>query len=105
MALDPPKVTRPRPFHPAHAEKDWSILDVLVRRSLLDIYYIDNRNWWAEQAGLRILPDYVEGAQEFCVECYACSSPGGVPVRGKDSHGDCAEDGETIYWAVPLLAS
>lgn len=77
--------------------------------------------WWATCAGRRIVgrvgdalneeletlfntadPDSDAWPRYFCAECYAGCSPEFGPQRGLDSHSECAEDGEAVYWTVSL---
>lgn len=44
--------------------------------------------------GLDLLGAYAEGATEWCEGC------DGPPERGRDSHGDCADCGELVYWVM-----
>ncbi len=47
-------------------------------------------------------PDSPEWPQMFCAECYAGTYPEFGPYRGLDSEQRCAEDGEDVFWTVPL---
>lgn len=47
-------------------------------------------------------PDSPDWPRMFCAECYAGAYPDFEPVRGLDSHRECAEDGEPVFWSVPL---
>ncbi len=68
-------------------------------------YYRDLDAWWAEQSGLEMVSRVgepigdTEGLVQFCSECSAGGSPLGEPVRGLDSHRECASDGGTVWWA------
>lgn len=58
-------------------------------------------------AGFAVVGYYHQGpfgvGQPFCLECLACGSPDGVPVRGLVStQDDCAEDGDSVFRIVPL---
>lgn len=73
-------------------------------------YYRDLDAWWAGTVGLELLARVGErldddldpsGLGQFCSECCASGSPLGEPVRGLDSHRDCASDGNTVWWARP----
>lgn len=79
--------------------------------------------WWATCAGRRIVGRVGDPLNEeleslfnaadsgedicprfFCAECYAGCSPEFHPQRGLDSHQECAEDGEPVFWTVPLTS-
>lgn len=71
-------------------------------------YYRDLDAWWASTVGLELLSRVDDRLDErldattlvqFCSECCAGGSPLGEPVRGLDSHRECASDGGTVWWA------
>jgi hypothetical protein len=105
---------RDRPIHPSEVE-GWDKLPSSERSQLNQAHRSAVSVWYAEKAGRLIVgrngtgfrPEF-EGEDEalwptqFCAECSAGGSPNGLPFRGTDSYGDCAEDGEPVYWTVSL---
>lgn len=83
----------------------WATADPAERGQLRVEYEQALISWWADQVGMELVGGRREGATRFCAECAAGGIPRGIPPRGLDSYGDCAEDGEPVNWAVPLGSS
>lgn len=104
MSLTP---TRPRPEGPTRADLDaagsWD-----ERARLLTEFNHDLASWWFESAGYEIVPEGEEWELDVtkygCAECVAAWNGEKLLARGKDSHGDCADDGEKIYWVRPIAS-
>lgn len=102
--------TRPFP-DPPYRRPDWSDLPAEDRTRLNQEWRFDTAMWYAEDMGRRLVrerpgldawgDDESTWPLPFCAECAAGGSTDGMPVRGMDSHGDCAEDGEPVYWTLP----
>lgn len=90
-----------RPY-PPYTQDDWDDLTGDQRSQLNAAYNLLLTDWRVGTIGYRRIAAYEEGALRFCGECLAGGSALGEPVRGLDSYGDCAEDGETVYWIDAL---
>jgi len=91
--------TTPRPQRP-YEDPAWSTYDSEERGRRNMAWRLALTDWWIEGNGLRRVDAHTEGARQCCTECLAGGIPNGEPPRGPDSHGDCAEDGEPLWWVV-----
>ena len=89
----------PRPPRP-YEDPAWSTYDTETRGRLNMQWRLALTDWWIEGNGLVRLDVYRPGARQCCTECLAGGSLHGEPVQGEDSHGDCAADGEPLWWVV-----
>lgn len=100
------------PYRPARPELGEGTA-LVVRNHANRQFRIELLNFFATSAGRKIIgrvgdmrPEFGEDEsawpQMFCAECYAGTYPEFAPVRGLDSHQECAEDGEPVFWTVAL---
>lgn len=84
----------PDPLVPPHTDPTFSGLSPMDKHRRMEAWRIATAEAVLAKTGQRRLPEWETGAKRWCTNCWEA-------FERVDSHGDCADCGEDVWWVTP----
>ena len=89
-----PSTADPDPLLPPHTDPAFSELSPMDKHRRMEAWRIATAEAVLAKTGQRRLPEWETGVKRWCTNCWEA-------FERVDSHGDCADCGEDVWWVTP----